>query len=466
MKRIWFSLCFVFVVLAASAQVSKTSGRLIVSKDGRDLQYEDGAPFFWLGDTAWELINKLTLNEIKLYLDNRASKGFNVIQLTALSTGDLNKPNRYGEIPLHNLDPLTPNEKYFAILDSVVELSRKRHMFVAIVATWGDKVVKPTGSDGGSVIFDKNNAYPYGKWMGSRYKKFSNVIWIMGGDVPGEKDAVDYRPIWREMARGIGEGCNHQCLITYHPNGERSSSQWMQSEEWMDFNMIQSSHGRRNAPVWEMIKRDRSLTPVIPVLDSEPNYEDHPMSPWPTWKSDSGYFRDYDVRKQLYRAVFSGGCGVTYGHHAIWQFVNERDPVINYAERGWVNALDRPGAFQAGYLRKLMESRPLLGRKPDETIIMEGQGEKGQLIEAFRGDNDNYAMIYIPVGRKISIDPSFLKSKKIAAWWFNPKDGAALNIGTFQQAKHLDFIPPVSGSENDWVLVLDNPAKNYSIPGK
>lgn len=278
MKKIWFSLCFVFGVLLASAQVSSTSGRLIVSKDGCDLQFEDGTPFFWLGDTAWELINKLTLDEIKLYLDNRVSKGFNVIQLTALSTDDLRKPNRYGETPLHDLNPLTPNEKYFAILDSVVELARERHMFLAIVATWGDKVVKSTGSGGSSVIFNKNNAYPYGKWLGSRYKKFLNVIWIMGGDVPGVKDTEDYRPIWREMARGI-DGTNNQCLISYHPNGERSSSQWMQSEDWMDFNMIQSSHGRRNAPVWEMIKRDRSLNPVMPVLDSEPNYEDHPNEP-------------------------------------------------------------------------------------------------------------------------------------------------------------------------------------------
>lgn len=87
-------------------------------------------------------------------------------------------------------------------------------------------------------------------------------------------------------------------------------------------------------------------------------------------------------------------------------------------------------------------------------------------MESFKGDNDNYAMIYIPVGKKISVDPSFLKSKKIAAWWVNPKDGAVLNIGTFQQAKRLDFTPPVTGSGNDWILVLDNPTKNYSTPGK
>jgi hypothetical protein len=35
-------------------------------------------------------------------------------------------------------------------------------------------------------------------------------------------------------------------------------------------------------------------------LDAEPNYEDHPVNPWPKWNTDSGYYRDYDVRKQLY----------------------------------------------------------------------------------------------------------------------------------------------------------------------
>ena len=42
---------------------------------GRFLAWEDGAPFFYLGDTAWELFHRLTKEEIALYLKTRAKQG-------------------------------------------------------------------------------------------------------------------------------------------------------------------------------------------------------------------------------------------------------------------------------------------------------------------------------------------------------------------------------------------------------
>jgi hypothetical protein len=268
------------------------------------------------------------------------------------------------------------------------------------------------------------------------------------------------------MANGIIDATGHQCLITYHPNGEKSSSAWLQSEKWLDLNMIQSSHGRHDAPTWEWIRKDWGLSPIKPVLDAEPNYEDHPVDPWPLWHVDSGYFRDYDVRKQLYRSVFAGGCGVTYGHHAIWQFLSEREEVANFADRGWVNALDRPGAYQAGYLRKLMESRPMANRIPDPGIIISGQGGKAERMEAFRDAGNSYAMIYLPVGKKITINSSYMKCSTVNAYWFNPKDASVQKTGTFKRTDSMEFTPPVTGLKNDWVLIIDDAAKQYKEPGK
>jgi hypothetical protein len=56
----------------------------------------DGRPFFWLGDTAWELFHRLNREEATRYLEDRASKGFTVIQAVALAELDgLNTPNAY-----------------------------------------------------------------------------------------------------------------------------------------------------------------------------------------------------------------------------------------------------------------------------------------------------------------------------------------------------------------------------------
>jgi hypothetical protein len=346
---------------------------LKVTPDGHYLQFSDGSPFFWLGDTGWELFHRLRLEEIKIYLDNRAAKGFNVIQAVALAEfNGLKKTNQYGEAPLQNLDPTKPNEKYFTIVDSTIHMARERNMFIGLLPTWGDKVLKLWGA--GPVIFDSVNAYKYGYWLGNRYKNDPNIIWILGGDRPATTDTSDTRSIWRQMANGIIDATNHQCFISYHPWGESSSTSFWTNENWLDMNMLQSGHACRDIQVWEWINRDRNLQPAKPILDGEPNYEDHPVN----WNDKNGYFRAYDVRKQTYRSVFAGGCGVTYGNQCMWQFYSKREEKIAFAERYWTEALNRPGAYQVGYLKHLIESRPMLNHIPDSTIIVEGQGLKGE----------------------------------------------------------------------------------------
>ena len=42
-------------------------------------------PFFYLGDTAWELFHRLDLDEARIFLENRAAKGFNVVMAVNFS---------------------------------------------------------------------------------------------------------------------------------------------------------------------------------------------------------------------------------------------------------------------------------------------------------------------------------------------------------------------------------------------
>lgn len=460
MKRLFF-FPVIYILCVSVAYAQHPDGRLKVSPDGHYLQYEDGAPFFWLGDTGWDLFFKLNLKQIETYLDNRAAKGFNVIQAVALpEQSGLLAPNRYGEAPLTDLDPARPNEKYFTLIDRAVQLAAARHIFIALLPTWGDKVGKMWGA--GPVIFDSLKAYTYGKWLGNRYKNAWNIIWITGGDRPAVVDTADWRPVWHAMIRGIREGTEGKALITYHPAGESSSTQfWSNDSSTLDFNMMQSGHRIHDLPVWEWIRRDYHLEPAKPVLDGEPNYEDHPVD----WKPGKGFFRAYDVRKQLYRSVFSGACGVTYGNNSIFFFYGPGDKNINYAERYWYDALDRPGAFQAGYLKKLILSRPSLNRIPDQSVIITGQGkDNAHYITAFRDADSTYAMIYMPVGQKVEINTACIKGQTIKAWWFDPKTGKAVQSFSFRRENTHWFTPPETGLEHDWVLVLDNRAENYKRP--
>ena len=462
MRTIVAVLIILFVYSNTSAQKAWPHGRIGVSANKHYLQYEDGTPFFWMGDTGWELFHRLKLEEIDRYLTNRAAKGFTLIQAVILAEFDgLRKPNQYGQIPLINQDPLQPNERYFELVDTVMKLAKAKGLVMGLLPTWGDKVLKMWGE--GPVVFNTENAYGYGLFLGKRYAAYPNIIWILGGDRPAITDSMDTRPIWRSMAKGIREGSNGKALFTYHiSGGPNTTSKQIHNEDWLDINMMQSGHGSgHDVPVWNWVSNDRALEPTKPTLDSEPNYEDHPVNPWPKWDSANGYFNDYDVRKQAYRSVFAGACGVTYGHHSIWQFYNPREEKINHAKMYWTEALDRPGATQMGYLKNLILSRPSLKRVPDQNIITSGQGDKGEYMTAYKDSSGSYLMVYLPVGKTVGIKTSSIKSKTINGWWFNPKNGKTTSLANVSRKEEMTFTPPTTGIENDWVLVLDNADFKY-----
>src|SRR5687768_2896489 len=74
---------------------------------------KEGKPFFWLGDTAWELFHRLDREDADYYLKKRAAQDFTVVQAVALAEFDgLEVPNPYGDKPLINNDPAKPNEAY------------------------------------------------------------------------------------------------------------------------------------------------------------------------------------------------------------------------------------------------------------------------------------------------------------------------------------------------------------------
>jgi len=440
-----------------------TLPRIAVSANRRHLVAEDGRPFFWLADTAWELFHRPTMAEAEEYLASRQRAGFTVIQAVALAELDgLHTPNANGDRPLHDDDPARPDEAYFRHVDAVIRAAAARGLRIALLPTWADKL--PFGGGDGPAVFDEVNARAYGRWLGRRYRDDTNVLWVLGGDRPARTAQFDHRPIWRAMHAGIAEGLGRKPFATYHPSGGHSSSAWLQDEPWLDMHMLQSGHGGgHDVPVWESVERDYARTPVRPVLDAEPNYEDHPVNPWPTWDPANGYFRDHDVRKQCWRSVFAGGCGVTYGHHSVWQWYAPPRQPVNYPDRDWRAALDRPAAGQVRHLRALVESRPMLARVPDQGVIAGDAGAGPQHARACRGSDGEYAFVYLPEPRPLAVNLGAIAGDTARAWWYDPRTGAAAAIGSFPAEGERTFTPPPGGP--DWALVLDDAAHGFAAPG-
>ena len=448
----------------SQAHAAEKLPRLKVSDNHRFLVTQAGKPFFYLGDTAWELLHRLNREEADRYLQDRAKKGYTVIQAVALAELDgLNAPNAYGELPLHDHDPTKPNEAYWKHVDWIVNRAGELGLYVGLLPTWGDKWNKKWGV--GPEVFTPENAEAYAKWIGSRYRD-SAVIWILGGDRPVETDA--HRAILRAMARGLRAGDGGAHLITFHPTGGSGSAQAFHDEPWLDFNMRQNGHAAEFTGRYDQTRKDYDRTPVKPVLDGEPIYEDHPVS---FKASDFGHSIAADVRRPLYWDLFTGACGHTYGHHSVWQMWSpERNPVNNPL-LPWSQAIDQPGAGQMQYGRWLLESRPYLTRIPDDTVIVTGRvptsvpGAGRYRFVATRDAEGSYAMVYAPIGRPFTVRLDAISGAKVKAWWYNPRNGKATAAGEFPNTGTHEFTPPDAGEMLDWVLVLDDAAKGYPAPG-
>ena len=426
-------------------------GKLRVAANHRYLEYDDGTPFFYLGDTAWELFHRLNREEAQHYLSNRAAKGFTVIQAVALAElGGIDIPNPYGELPLINRDPTTPNEGYFRHVDEIVQYAEKLGLFMGMLPTWGSCWKLVGGKN--NAIFSVENARVYGRFLGKRYRD-NAIIWILGGDQFIESE--EEHAIIEAMALGLKEGDGGAHLITFHPRGPGRSAEFLHQAEWLDFNMCQSSHGAHDHDNGLFIDHDYALEPPKPTVDGEPHYETMPVGFY--YKDASRYdrFDDYDARQVAYWALMAGACGHTYGHNCIWQmWTPEHEPAL-WANIPWYESLDSPGAFQMGFVRRLFESRPFQELVPDQGMIVDGPTSGGAKIRAARSRNGTFAFVYSPRGEPFAIDKRVFRSRRVKEFWYDPRYGCTYYFHTTVNGAFQTYAPPTSGRGNDWILILE-----------
>ena len=460
------------IVLALSCLTAAAAPlpRLKVSDNHRFLVTADGQPFFYLGDTTWELFHRLNREESIRLFENRAKKGFNLLQSVAIAEFDGHtEPNAYGHLPFVDLDVTRPALKdgpandYWDQVDFIVTEANQRGLYIGFLPTWGRYWHDKSGNR--NPMFTVANAEIYGEWLGKRYKD-AGLIWILGGD--RSLDNEEQKEIIRAMAKGLRKGDGGSHLMTFHPPGGSGSSKWFHDDDWLDFNMRQNGHVAEFTGRYDQTRADYDRTPIKPVLDGEPIYEGHPVS---FNAKNFGHSIAADIRRPFYWDVFSGACGHTYGHHSVWAMYTSARKPVNAPIMPWTEAIDEPGATQVGIGRRLMESRPFLTRVPDDSVLVPTEyptlipGAGTRRFVATRDSNGSYAMVYAPVGRAFKVRMDKISGAKVKAWWFNPRDGSAKLIGEFPDTGEREFLSPDPGEQIDWVLVLDDAAKGFPTPG-
>ena len=464
---------------ASAAQIEKPwkNGRLKVSANQRYLVHENGTPFFWLGNTAWLLPERLNRDEVEFYLTREREEGYNVEQIQVLNA--IPTFNVYGQAA--NDETFTfddfatakssksPNSRYtyWDHLDYIVDFAASQGIYIAMDCIWGSQITKMTPAQ----------AAKYGQFLGERYQSKPNIVWMIGGDIMGDKGMES----WDALARAIKRADpNH--LMTFHPRGRTTSAWWYNDREWLDFNMFQSGHrryGQRNGDGdytikdnteednWRYVamswgdKDEQAPGRQVkglrkPVIDGEPSYEDIPQGlhdfSAPRWQ-------DYDVRRYAYWAVFAGCFGHTYGHNSIMQFMRPGLLGSFGAVKPWWEAMDDPGYKQMKYLKQLMLTLPFTEGEPDQGVIASPNGERYDRVVATRGRD--YLLVYNYSGKPMQVDLTRISGTRKKVWVMNPADGRRTYLGEYDNRVAEFTFDGAYLRGSDRVLIAIDAAKSY-----
>ena len=406
------------LIFAAGVLADQPVYPIKVSENSRYFVDQNEQPFFWLGTTQWQIFREYSLDEARLILENAKSKGFTVVQAMLMGVGDGTQPNLYGQKPWIDNNPLTPNEEYFKNVDSVIQIARENNLIVSLT------IYHQRGRN----YIPLRKAREWAKWLALRYKDVPNIVWTMAPEARKE-----FVPILRELAAGLREGDGGSHLITFKPDPSPYSSSFIHEENWLAFNSMQTWN--RVDLIYPMVSKDYNLMPVKPVLMGEGAYEDgseYGFEVTPLW-----------IRRQAYYSYLAGAYH-TYGHNDSWRVLPT-----------WKKALDAPGAFQMGVLKKIfLDRKEWWFLVPDQSIFAGGGNAEGRVLNlAARHKDGKWIMVYLGDKTAFSINMNKITAgNKVNAFWVDPKTGDSRSIGDFPNTAVQSFSTP-DGWE-DAILIL------------
>jgi hypothetical protein len=287
-------------------------------------------------------------------------------------------------------------------------------------------------------VLTAQNARTYGRWLGARYKAAPNVMWMMGGDRP----ALGYEHVWRELAAGLREGDGGVHLVTYHPCYGRSSADFFHQDGTLSFNLIQT--WAEWTSVHPAVLSETLRTPPKPVVHGEGAYENGPEYP-------TGPITPLVARRQAWWAVMAGGFH-TYGQNQMWRM-----------EEGWEDTFDTPGATQVPRVKQILTSRNWWDLVPDQSLFASGVSSEKTLNAAMRSASGDYAIVYLASPSQVVLHLDKIASRRVKVTWVSPVTGECRGAGTYETGNvpgkvSCDLRPQAFSTPRTWedaVLLLE-----------
>lgn len=441
-----------FICTAATGRtIFDKHGPIHVFQDGRSLAHEDGTPFLWLGDTAWNGALLSDRQEWDFYIRERTRQKFTAVQWVTTQWRASPNGDRDGQLAFTGDDQIAINPKFFQRLDEKVEALNRAGLLNVPVLLWAiGSGSNPRVNPG--YTLQEDQAALLARYMIARWGA-NDVVWILPGD-------GDYRgpkaERWKRIGRAVFGDEPHAPVIL-HPQGMHWILDEFRAEGWLDIQGYQSGHGDDDRTLKWIFEgppaTDWKKSPPRPFINLEPPYENHvayqsktPISP-------------HTVRRAIYWSLLNAPtAGVTYGGHGVWGWDDGTKPPTDHPNTGiplpWRQALVMPGAEQMMHLATFFTAIDYWRLRPagaSEVLANQpGHEAPRRHIAAARSETGDLVVIYIPEDRSVDVLQTSLP-RDFSASWFNPRTGQNSSVVAVVNDKSIQFATP---GEGDWVLLL------------
>lgn len=434
---------------------------LHLSADRRYLTTERGEPFFWFADTAWSIVWKGKPDQWRAYLDKRVEQGFSVLQVTLL-------PWRWeyldveGNRPFHDGDPGRPNDAYFARYDQFIGIAAERGLHTCLMLIWGGpRPLLP------AVHFTTGQAVSFARYAVERFQQHP-MVWSLSGDA----EYVQELDKWNAVGAALEAADRRGHLTTNHLPPSMNWHFLHHDAPWHDFHMLQTGH--RRGAIADLAALPQAYyrhTPVKPVVNGEPWYENHPSRDTAEFGPS---FTAFEARYAFWVSLLSGSTmGHTYGAQGIWNWKRPGDDETQHVAGPaigppWSEALLYDGAEQCAVAVRLVRALPWwqLVPTPERVHLVPEIDHRTQPESVHQSPPtatmapvcatvpDRLLLAYLPAAQGQLV----VKGLAPRAWrarWIDPRSGAEHALPKAVPAVDLSYRPPAPPSTDDWVLLLD-----------
>jgi hypothetical protein len=464
----------------------------------RYFTYADGTPFFWLGDTVWDL-NSLRAGlgsgsefpnqSLSRWLYDRKLKGFTVALAQFLSLVNRNEGGY--PFPGNTSTPGTNdfaqlNAEHFKALDLRMQALHDNGFVMAAHPAWLSEYK-----------ISLTNTQRLSRYLMARYGAY-NLVWSLSGEYQQKYLPVntwddassggvwgicwDYSANaartnceWNQLGRAVVGYDAYDHPTSLHPGtrlgpwdtppsewgsnaANQSSSGEFHAQSWLDHNWVQSGQFTENLfYIYRRIADDYARTPTKPVVHSEGFYEN---------EKEEGA-TPADIRWQAWVAWLNGSAGHIYGAGGVYQFYDPAAPFnshIPHEQTPWNIALGYPGSSYLRHVRDFFSAVEWWKLEPSRTLVrVDGSvpvaPTASDLTPPHAASIANQVyVLFIPrnnAGRTIAL--TGLGTGQYIAQVFNPRYGTYFNLNNGNPVSmNGTWTVPASvyADSDDWVVKL------------